>query len=267
MKEYRVRASSWGTLFDCAYKWEWETLLGNRGLCGSRAWLGTSVHASTAAFDKAKMNGEPITIDNAAQVFIDTFRNPTEEVDWANSDINRSKAEEIGLLAHTLYCAEVSPLYTFCEVEMETKPLTINCGDGITIVLTGTLDRTRVWSTEIGKGISDLKTGKNAVEKGEAKLKGFVAQVGTYELLYEHTKGEALTAPSEIIGLKTSGVIQHATTPIVGAKELLVGTEEEPGLIEYAAMFFRSGLFPPNPSSNLCNPNYCDRWDTCRYHP
>ena len=125
----------------------------------------------------------------------------------------------------------------------------------------------RVWDNGEGKGVSDLKTGKAAVENGNAKTRGFAGQVGTYELLYEHTKNDLLTADPEIIGLKTAGKVQTATTAIPGAKALVIGDEDNPGLLDYAKMFFKSGLFPPNPSSFLCNPNYCAKWKTCAHHP
>ena len=267
---YNVRASSWGTLFDCAHKFEWETLLKNRGQNSSRAQLGTAIHASTATFDKGRMTGDLVSIDDAAGEFIDALHCPDYDVDWRDGDLRLKEAERIGLTLHSKYCAEVSPHYKFSEVEMDTKPLTIDCDPGndhgITITLTGTLDRTRVWQHIDGKGISDLKTGKMAVQKGEAKTKGFTAQLGTYELLYEYTSGESLTAPGEIIGPKTSGKLEIASSPVLNAKQQLIGTENEPGLIEFAKDYFKAGRFPPNPQSNLCNPRYCARWDSCNFN-
>ena len=107
--EYKLRASSIGSLFDCAMKWEFETHLGNRGIMGARAYLGISLHHSTAVFDKARMLGDDVSVDDAAGAFVDALRNPEEEVDWKNSDITIKKAEEIGLACHSLYCFDVSP--------------------------------------------------------------------------------------------------------------------------------------------------------------
>ncbi|EQB2522406.1 PD-(D/E)XK nuclease family protein, partial [Pseudomonas aeruginosa] len=98
------------------------------------------------------------------------------------------------------------------------------------------------------------------------KTKGHKAQIGTYELLYEHTTGDAITAPAEIIGLKTKGKPEAAVGEIVGARQMMAGSESHRGLIDYAADMFRSGLFPPNPQSPLCSPKYCPRWRTCPYH-
>jgi hypothetical protein len=50
---FKVRASSWGRLFDCAYAWEGTHILGLKKASGLRAQLGTAIHASTAAFDLA----------------------------------------------------------------------------------------------------------------------------------------------------------------------------------------------------------------------
>ena len=266
MSEFSVRASSWGSLFDCGYRWEGEHLLGIRKPSSLRAHLGTCLHASTAAFDTGRISGQLVTADDAAGVFVDKLRNPDREVDKRDSDITVRQAEEIGLVLHTRYCIEVSPRYEFKAVEMETKPMDIQCGDGTVVWLTGTMDRARIRKTTQGIGISDLKSGKVAVSSdGSAKTKGHKAQIGTYELLYEHTTGEPVTEDAEIIGLKTGGKPEVGVGTIQGAKLLMVGTEDTPGLIEIAAQMFRTGLFPPNPSSTLCSEKYCARWSQCSY--
>lgn len=264
---YRVRASSWGNLFDCAHKWEGDNLLGMNMPSSPRAHLGTSIHASTAAYDQGRLDGSHITIDDAAGEFIETLHDPERDVDWSADDtLDIKQAEHIGLTLHSKYCADVSPRYNFVAVEIDTKPLTVDCGDGIHIQLTGTLDRARIRETGKGPCISDLKTGGQAVQKGAAKTKGFRAQVGTYEILFEHTTGQQIKDDAEIIGLKTKGKLEIATAPVPNAKELMVGDGTQPGLIEYAKEFFRSGLFPPNPVSMLCSKKYCARWNTCPYH-
>lgn len=264
---YKVRASSWGALFDCAYKWEGVHLLGMKMPSGPRALLGTSIHAGTAAFDEARMIGSPISANDAADYLVKALHEPEYDVDWsADDDITPKSAEETGLKLLTLYCNTWSPRYEFAAVEMETKPLTIDCGGNIHVTLTGTLDRSRIVAKSNKKGIADVKTGGAAVEKGAAKTKGHRPQLGTYELLYEHSTGEIIDADAEIIGMKTKGNIQIANGYVKNAKQLMVGTEEHPGLIEIAAEMFRSGLFPPSPSSMLCNKKYCARWNTCPYH-
>lgn len=232
-----------------------------------RAMLGTAVHASTAQFDQGRLESSGLTADDTAGILVDTLNESKSEVDWKSDDkLTLTDAQRIGLLLHTKYCLEVSPGYDFAAVELETKPLTIDCGHGVVITLTGTLDRSRVTKKSEGVGISDLKTGAQAVQKGAAKTKGHAPQLGTYEMLYEHTTGQKCTAPGEIIGMKTSGKPEIATGEIRNAREQMVGTADSPGLIEYAREFFRTGLFPPNPTSFLCSEKYCPRYKLCKFH-
>lgn len=260
-----VRASSWGSLFDCAHRWEGVHLLGIKSPSSPRAHLGTSIHAGTAAFDIARTQGMPCDVMEAGQVFLDSLITPEYEVDWRGSGLTKKEAEAIGLALTSKYCREISPRYEFIAVEMETEPLEINCGDGIIIRLTGTLDRARIKKGQSGVGIADVKTGAAAVSNGVAKTKPHKAQIGTYELLYEHTTGTPCTEDAEILGLKTKGKPEVATGTISGARALMVGTGENPGLIQFAAEMFRSGLFYPNPQSQLCSKTYCPRWNTCHY--
>ncbi|MHB0820096.1 RecB family exonuclease [Stutzerimonas stutzeri] len=262
-----VRASSWGSLFDCAYKWQGIHLRGIKSPSSPRALLGTAIHASTAAFDAARVNGEDLSAFDAAEHLVQTLRQPDFDVDWRGADISPRDAEATGLALHSKYCNDISPLYDFVAVELETKPMEINCGGGVVVRLTGTLDRARIKKDADGIGIADVKTGTAAVSsEGVAKTRGHKPQIGVYELLYEHTTGEACTAPAEIIGLRTRGKPAAATGEIIGARELMVGTEDFPGLIQFAADMFRTGLFPPNPQSPLCSAKYCPRWRICPYH-
>ncbi|MBN9117495.1 MAG: PD-(D/E)XK nuclease family protein, partial [Pandoraea sp.] len=58
---YTVRASSWGALFDCSYRWEGIHLLKLRNVVGLRAALGTAIHAGTAVFDQSRLDGTGLT--------------------------------------------------------------------------------------------------------------------------------------------------------------------------------------------------------------
>lgn len=263
---FTVRASAWGELFDCSHRFEGKHMLGMRNPVGIAAILGTAIHASTAAFDQGRIDHSGLTPDDAAGVLVDKLHHPADEYVTRDEDMTVPEAEKIGLILHSRYCMEVSPRYTFRSVEMETKPLAIDCGNGIIVRLTGTMDRSRIKVGHEGIGIADLKSGARAVEKGTAKTKGHSAQVGTYEMLFEHTTGELITEPAEVIGLKTSGKPEVATGEIRNAKNQMIGTPEHKGLIEYAAVMFKTGLFPPNPSSNLCSPKYCARWALCNFH-
>lgn len=260
-----VRASSWAGLFDCAYRWEGIHLLGMKNTVGLRAALGTAIHAGTAVFDQAKITGDTVTASDAAGVLVDKLRDPENEFDPAKDDLSMQEAESTGITLLTKYCGEVSPTYNFIAVEMETEPLDIDCGGGVVVRLKGTMDRARIKKTTGGVGIADLKSGGMAVQKGVAVTKGHGAQIGTYELLFEHTTGELITSEAEIIGLKTKGKPEIATGTISNAKKVMTGDEDNPGLIEFAADMFRSGRFYPNPKSLLCSEKYCPRWNTCHF--
>lgn len=267
---FRVRASSWGRLFDCAHAWEGVHILGLTSPSSPRAALGTAIHAGTAAFDISKSIGlEPDQVE-AGEVLLETLRNPRDEVNWRGSDISRKEAEVIGLTLLSRYCTDIAPRFNYIAVEMETKPLLIDCGGGIQIQLTGTMDRARAIEDELGVRIADIKTGARATEgeRGEprrAKTKGHGPQIATYELLYEHTTGQPVSGPAEIIGMNTTKP-EVLVGEIHNARRLLIGTDESPGLLQYATSMFRTGLFPPNPQSTLCSEKYCPRWNHCAHH-
>lgn len=265
MNNLTVRASSWGSLFDCAYKWEGEYILGIRKPAGLRALLGSSTHAGTAAFDSAHLRGDDISPDDAAGVFVDTLHHPEYDVDYTQDDLTTKDAERIGLTLTTKYCTEIAPQFKYVAVEMKLEPLVIECGNDTTVTLTGTMDRARAAETESGDVIPDLKTGTRVVSNGIAATKGRLAQTGTYELMYANSTHRA-TAGGQIIGLGTTSKTPIAVSPVFDAKRVMVGTPEQPGLIEFAARMFRAGLFPPNPQSPLCSPKYCARWSTCIFH-
>lgn len=265
MKEtFQVRASAFGSLFDCGYRFEWETLMRKKKASSLRAWLGTSIHASTAAFDQAKLSGAPISANDAADVFTSMLWDPSEEVDFKDSKLSMKQAEVIGLTLHARYCAEIAPLMQFESVEMALKPLDV-AAEGVIIRLTGTMDRARVARTNHGKVIADLKTGGRLISDGVVTTKGRAAQLGTYQLLSEYTDGEQ-TAGAQIMALQTSTTTQVGVSRVFDAKRHMVGTDTAPGLIEMAAKMFKIGLFPPNPQSVLCDKKYCSRWDHCSYH-
>lgn len=259
-----IRASSIATLFDCSFKWEGIHLLGMKSQNSSRAALGTAIHAGTAAFDQARIDGNGITVDEASDFLLVSLTEA--EVDWRQGDLSFKQAMYIGIALLMRYCNEISPLYEFSSVEMTTEPLVLDCGDGVSIELMGQLDRSRIITGQYGYGIGDIKTGKTAVVNGVAKTKGHRAQMGAYEILFEYSTGEEITLPAHILGLKTSDKPEVGIGEIHNAKELLIGTEENKGLLEYAATMFRTGDFFPNPNSGLCSDRFCPRWAKCPYH-
>lgn len=265
MSTITVRASSWGELFDCSYRWEGVHILGMRRPSSLRASLGTAIHAGTAAFDQAKVEGKPIKPDDAAGVFVDTLHNPDDEVDYKGDNITLSEAEIIGLALTVKYCAEVSPHFSYKSVEMKLNPLSIDCGNDLTIRLTGTMDRARVADTGAGIVIPDIKTGGRIIENGAVSLKGKSAQLGVYQMMYENTAAEH-TVGGQIIGLQTTKKAEVGVSRIVDGKRVMLGTDKEKGLIEMAAIMLQTGFFPPNPQSSLCSKKFCARWDSCIYH-
>lgn len=265
MSEFKVRASSWGSLFDCAMRWEGEHMLGIKKPSGLRAQLGTAIHAGTAAFDSGRLAGEPITLDDAAGIFVDTLHHPEYDVDYSQDDITVKEAEKIGLVLGVKYCTEISPKMDYVSVEMPLDPLLIDCGNGITVKLTGTMDRARVVRSADGKVINDLKTGSRVIANGEVVIQGRSAQLGTYQIMSEQTDGEP-TSGAQITGLQTTSKALVGVSKVFDAKRVMLGTEDKPGLIQYAAVMFKTGMFPPNPQSQLCSKKYCARWNTCIYH-
>lgn len=265
-----VRASSIAELFDCALRWHAKHILKLSHPASRRMVLGTAVHAGTAAFDTARMQGSPIKADEAAGAVVDKLRDPGEDV-REDDDISAKDAETIGLTLHAKYCADISPRYEFRAVELDLGGLDIEVPDqGVTVRITGHLDRSRVSKIRGMKSlrISDIKTGGRAAYKdGRAETKGRGLQIGIYQILTEQSLGEPVDPVGEIIGLCTSKAAHTGVSEIAGPKnQILGGANGGPSLIEHAASMLKTGLFPPNPTSNLCSPKYCVNWDRCSYH-
>jgi hypothetical protein len=274
-----IRASSFGGLFDCALRWEQIHLNGLANPAGPRALIGTGVHAGSAAFDQARLEKAPISLDDAVGFALDEMaeRIADGEVVWSGDEPNRKEVEKIATRVTLNYCADISPRYEFEAVELTTKPLDIDCGGGMIVRLTGTLDRARTvvqtapWldvadPQRIRRRIADVKTGGAVVgADGVVATKKHRPQCGTYEMLYEHSTGLPITDGSEVIGLNTKGRFNTGHGIVRGAKQLLLGTDAEPGLILRAAAMFRTGMFNPNPQSMLCSAKYCPYHNRCPY--
>lgn len=270
----RVRASSLPAAFDCAFRWEGEQLLGMRMPSGPPALLGQALHHGTAVYDLALMQGRPISVGDGAGAVVQMVRAPEFDVDWRGSDWRPKQVEAVALDLYTRYCTSWAGKVRYEAVELTIKPLTIDCGGGVKITLTGTLDRSRVLrsSAELLR-VRDLKSGKTAVVYDEAlhvhraATKKHRAQLGVYELLSEHSLGRPVDTTSEVLGLSTAGSRPIAEGEVHGGRALLLGTQHgPPGLLELLADNLRAGRFPPNPSSPLCHKRYCARWATCPYH-
>lgn len=260
---FKIRASGLSELFDCPARFEAKFIKRLRLPTSGAAQLGTAVHAGTALFDMARIKEAGLTVDDCAGEVVDAIWRPEHDIDW--SEISQREAEPIALALHRRYCAQISPRFTFADVEAECQALDI---PDLGIRLTGTTDR--VYQDGIGRfGIADIKTGKAAVSAdGKVKTAGHAAQIAVYELLAEQATGKPIDAPAAIIGLqvaKTEAGRRAGVGEITGAKELLIGTDEQPGLLEIAAGFLRSGIFFGNPRSSLCNKKYCPAYQTCRF--
>lgn len=254
-----LRASSWPSFYDCAHRWYWENVYGLRGPSAGPATLGTAIHAGTAHFDKAVIEGKPVSVIEAVDASREAVARPEEETFW-DENLSQAEADTFAIKLTTKYCQEVAPTRRYIAVELKCDTLDIATKHGV-IRVTGTTDRVR--ELEDGRrGVTDLKSGKTATSKAEdgtrrANTKGHHLQLGIYTLMAEQAAGEAMEAPSEIVGLQTTKETPIATAEIHDVKTALLGTDEFPGLIEMAAGMLKTGSFPPNPKSMLCSNKYC----------
>ena len=257
-----VRASSLPELFDCPARWEAKFVRGLRLPKSAAAQLGTAIHAGTAIFDQSAMDGAGITADEAAGAVVDAIHKPEEDVDWGEE--SRQEAESIGVALHKRYCAEISPKQNFLAVEAKCEKLEIT---DIGLALTGTTDRVTV--SDAGIGIADIKTGKTAVSAdGTVKTAGHAAQIAVYELLASAALDCEITAPAQVFGLQVAKTEKGRRTGIGivhDARELLVGDEDAPGLLQIASKMLHSGTFYGNPRSSLCSEKYCPAYKSCKW--
>lgn len=263
MTTVTIRASSIKTLLDCPARFEATQIRGMRMPSNGKATLGKAVHASTAVFDQAKLDGNPLLADEAAGALVDAIHRPDEEVQW-DEDMAPSDAESIGLALHRKYCDVIAPAQDYVAVEATCERLEIT---DLGIALTGTTDRIR--RVGDGYGIADLKTGKAAVRTdGSVDVSKHVVQLGVYELLAENAIGMQMTAPAQIVGMqtgKTDKAQRVGTADVHTARELLIGTQDQPGVLEYAAKLIHQGLFYGNASSPMCDPKYCPAYNQCHF--
>ncbi len=257
-----IRASSLSELFDCPARWEAKHLLNMRLPAGDAARLGTAVHAGTALFDQSRLDGTPLTPDESAGAVVDVLYDKNADVDWGDS--SPSEAESIAVALHRRYCRDIAPHQSYVAVEAACERLEIT---DLGIALTGTTDR--VFCSDEGYGIADIKTGKNAVNTdGTVKTQGHAAQTAVYELLAEQTTGIRMNAPSRIIGLQTAKTEKGRRAgvgEVCGGRELLLGDGVSPGLLEHAAAILHRGLFPGNPRSLMCGAKYCPVHSRCKW--
>lgn len=275
MRSTNVRASSFAEFFDCPLRWAMKYIEGLRLAATAPARIGTAVHRSTACYDESRVDGvDFLSIDDAADVAIETIRNPDEEVDWLG--VNLDKACEIAVGCHTKYCSEIGSHMEYAAVEQSLDALPIEIpldGDrSVELTLTGTLDRIRIEPEEyrdaadvplvaLHHGICDVKTGARAVSQSPSRHK---AQLGVYELLAEQL-GYEIDLPAQILALQTSSNYEAAVHEVPGARSALVGAPGDPGLLTYMADMIERETFYGNASSMLCNEKYCPHWSNCKF--
>lgn len=259
-----IRASGLSEWFDCAARAEAKQLLGKRCPSSGKALLGTAIHKSTAVYDRSVLEGGSITIDESAGAAVDAINKPTDDV-ALDEDEKRDEIEKVAVALHKLYCTKIAPTQEYAAVEVQCERLEIT---DLGIALQGTTDRVR--KAGEGLGIADLKSGGTAVRAdGRVETKGAAYQLGVYELLAERASGLPITEPARVIGLQTGktdrGQRVALSEPIVGARDVLIGEPDSPGVLEMVSKMINSGTFPGNPRSMMCGEKYCPIWSTCRF--
>ena len=260
MESYRIRASSIAAFFDCPARWAAQNLDGMRMPSTPPAVIGSAVHASTAAYDGSRLEGKPITADDAAEVLMQHLADPGEEVDWQG--VSLGDAAKVALGVHSRYCSEIAPIknYLLVEATMDTLPVVFD-DIGVTLELTGTLDR--LYSGPAGTlGVADIKTGARVIGSNAGKHK---AQVGVYELLAQEKTGKLIEAPGELIQLQTSSNYGVNVEPMLNCTLSLLGDDNRTGLLTHLARALKSGDFWGNSSTWLCSEKFCPAWRDCIY--
>lgn len=266
MKEQvKIRASSLEDLFDCPKRWACKYLEERTLPQTGAARLGTAIHAGTAAFDRARVEGNPISIDDAAGVVVDAIWSKEEDVEWY--DDKPEQIESVAVSLHTLYCSQIAPKYVPVAVEVECEALQFT---DLGLILTGTTDRVYKGLTTDNMGILDIKSGKNIVSPdGTVNVNSKPLQLGGYELMTQVALGVELKMPAVVVGLqagKTSKGQRVGTGYLTAPRRLLVGTKDEPGALEHASRIIHGGWFPGNPRSMMCSEKYCPCFHECRFH-
>lgn len=264
-----IRASSWPSLFDCAFRWYWQNIVGLRSPSSGAAALGTAIHHGTAVFDAARIAGKPVSVDEAVEASREKVFDPGQDVAWDDA-LTEREADGYAVRLTARYCQDIAPTREYAAVELGCEALDVSTEHGV-VRLTGTTDRVRLLA-DGRMGISDIKSGARATEKDadgnrRAATKGHQLQLGIYTLMAEQALQARLDAPAEIIGLQVSKDTPVGTGEIADVKTPLLGTDEHPGLIEIAARMLKSGVFPPNPKSMLCSRKFCPAHEgRCPYH-
>lgn len=269
-----ARASSLPTFADCAARWYAQQVERISSPPGPRTILGSATHYSTALHDQAIIDGNPLRPDESAGAALDYLREHRDEVNWRGLDdddtpLRENEVQRISVALHTRYCTEIAPTRRYSAVEPVLGSVEIDCGNGVVVRLTGQADRIReeLVDGEPTEIVSDEKTGARAVNaRGEVDVKGHVFQVASYKVLRRTATGKAMNRKTEIIGLATGKTPESQRVGVgycLDAEETLIGTPDQPGLLQAIAQAARSGLFIGNPKSSLCSARYCPIFNNC----
>lgn len=256
-----LRASGLATLFDCPARFYAQHIEKKWMPSGYAAHLGTSIHTATALYDQSVIDGAPVSTSDALDCFVDALKHPKEEVDWDGT--TPAKLEKPGIAATRAYIHTIAPQFDFEAVELRFNTLTVAM-DGIDLMLGGTTDR--IYRSEAGYGIGDLKTGAKVLGTyGQPDGAKHRIQMGVYEILAADKLGVPMNAPAVIIGAQTDGSGKVGTATVPDAAAHLLGTEESPGVLHHAATLLKTGTFYGNPQSRLCAEKYCPAFRDCRW--
>lgn len=259
-----IRASALSDFFDCPARAEARHLLGKRCPSSGKALLGSAIHKSTAVYDRSVLERQGLTVDDAAGAAVDLIQQPDFDVQL-DDDEKKDELEKVAVALHKLYCTKIAPTQTYAAVEVQCERLEIT---DLGIALQGTTDRVR--AVNDGHGIADLKSGGTAVSAdGKVATKGHAYQLGVYELLAERASGLDITEPARVIGLQTGkterGQRVAVSDPVSGARDVLVGEPDSPGVLEIVSKMIHSGVFPGNPRSMMCHERYCPIYQQCKF--
>jgi hypothetical protein len=248
-------------LLDCQYRWLAIHREGMKSPRSLKAHLGTSVHAGTAVFDTERLSGSAGSVNAAMDAAAHAFENPAEEVAVQDDD-QPAKSLDVAVSLTGKYCTEYAPSVEYVAVELQTDALELT---DLGIILTGTTDRIRRRAE--GLGVTDLKTGKSAVNAaGICNTKGHAVQLGVYELIAEASMGIRMDAPAEIVGMQTNLTPEKqriAAGDVHRPSEILTGDGNFEGLLPSIAKLAKGEIITGNPQSYLCHEKFCPRYNTC----
>lgn len=257
-----IRASSMPDLMDCPARWKAIHLDRMPTRKNTAAKLGTSLHVGLAEFDRRRLVGEADQMPAAQAAFADELAKKEDDLTWESGE--QERAQKIGLELLSRYAQIIAPTRQFVAIELKCPDLDVVV-EGIVLRLTGTADRIRKVEG-VGFGVSDFKSGEQAVRAdGRVVVSPHKAQLGVYEVLAARAMGEQMAAPAEIIGLQCNGKARVGVGEVPRAAESLLGSEENPGSLVYAARILKDGLFWGNPRGLLCSEKFCPAFKQCKF--